>query len=102
MIALNLLLVFVLDFTDTKKIEFLYYLIPMTLATSLVIYPIMKSIYFMLDFVKTWRETEAKLVSETDWFGYDNGNCFFRYDKDLKLTQEEYFDRLYVIEWYEF
>ena len=46
MIALNLLLVFVLDFTDTKRIEFLYYLIPFTLASSLIIYPAYKGILF--------------------------------------------------------
>jgi hypothetical protein len=46
MIALNLLLVFVFDFSDTKRIEPVYYAGPFVLATILVTIPAAQGIYY--------------------------------------------------------
>lgn len=43
MIALNLLLVFVFDFSDTKKIEPFYYIFPVLASIVLQIYPMANS-----------------------------------------------------------
>ena len=71
MIALNLLLVFVLNISDIQKFEIVYYIAPLFVATLLVAVP-----------------------GGMGFMGYYENQCFFRYRSDV--SQDE-FNRWYLV-----
>ena len=96
MIALNLLLVFVFDFSDTKKIVPLYYIFPVLASVVIQIYPMSKSEISNGPKIILWF-----LKWLLGYLGYASGNCFYRvegYDELFKAP--DYDTRVNTLEWY--
>ncbi len=61
--------------------------------------PLLLLFLFILG-IKVITETKNKsYLLILGWFGYDNRNCFFRYDAGV--PEAEYRDALYKIQWYD-